>query len=185
MRQIIAAVRSFKEIDKGIRAGVDTFFILECTLSQMKDIAQIMREHNKVWFLHIDLVKGLKEEEAAIEYLFREIKPTGIITVRKSLIPIARAHSLRTILRFFAIDSVSLRNIVKTAQEVKPDYVEVLPGIVPKVITILHEQLEPFGIKIITGGLVDQMSEVRAVIAAGAQFVSVGNKDLWQATIDN
>ncbi len=180
MRQIIAAVRSLKEIDKGLRTEVDTFFILECTLSQLKNIAKMMHAHGKEWYLHIDLVKGLKEEEAAIEFLAREIKPSGIITTRKSLIPIARAHSLGTILRFFAIDSVSLRNIVKTAQEVRPDYVEVLPGIVPKVITHLHAQLEPLGIKIITGGLVDQRSEVEAVIAAGAHAVSVGHIDLWQ-----
>ncbi|KQL45090.1 hypothetical protein AN963_27700 [Brevibacillus choshinensis] len=180
MDELIAAVRSLKEIDKGLRANVGTFFILECTLSQLKNITKMMHENQKEWYLHIDLVKGLKEEEAAMEYLAREIKPTGIITTRKSLIPIARAYSLRTILRFFAIDSVSLRNIVRTAQEVRPDCVEVLPGIVPKVIARLHEQLEPIGIKIITGGLVDQLSEVQGVMAAGAHAVSVGNTDLWK-----
>lgn len=180
MGQIIAAVRSLKEIDKGLRTNVQTFFILECTLTQLKNIAKMLQVNEKEWYLHIDLVKGLKEEEAAIEYLAREVGPTGIITTRKSLIPIARHHGLRTILRFFAIDSASLRNIVKTAQEVRPDFVEVLPGIVPKIITSLHEQLEPLGIKIITGGLVDQECEVEAVFAAGAAAVSTGEIALWK-----
>lgn len=182
MNEIIAAVRSLKEIDKGLRADVGTFFILECSLSQLKNITKMMHENQKEWYLHIDLVKGLKEEEAAIEFLAREIKPTGIITTRKSLIPIARSYTLRTILRFFAIDSVSLRNIVRTAQEVRPDYVEVLPGIVPKVISRLHEQLDPIGIKIITGGLVDNLCEVQAVIEAGAHAVSIGNNEFWKIT---
>lgn len=140
----------------------------------------MMEVNRKDWYLHIDLVKGLKEEEAAIEFLAHTIRPTGIITTRKSLIPIAKREDLRTILRFFAIDSTSLKNIVKTVQEVKPDYVEVMPGIVPKVITYLYEQLEPLNIKIITGGLVDQTEEVEAVFAAGAHAVSTGNIDLWK-----
>ncbi len=52
-----------------------------------------------------------------------------------------------------------------------------LPGVVPKVISQLHERT---GKDIIAGGLIENETEVEAALAAGAVAVTTSNVELWR-----
>lgn len=61
--------------------------------------------------------------------------PDGIISTHPSLIRRARHQGLLTIQRAFILDSLSLNNLSGQLEQGKPDFVEILPGIMPRVIT--------------------------------------------------
>ena len=64
-----------------------------------------------------------------------------------------------------------------SAKKIKPDAVEILPGLVPKLIAQVHEELST---PIITGGFIQTEAEVLSCIEAGALASSTSHKSLWE-----
>lgn len=58
-----------------------------------------------------------------------------------------------------------------------PDAIEIMPGIIPKVI---KQYLASSKLPIIAGGLVDQKVEVYEALEAGVLAVSTGEDPLWR-----
>jgi glycerol uptake operon antiterminator len=80
-----------------------------------------------------------------------------------------------TVQRFFALDSQGLRNMPELIELSKPDMVEIMPGVIGKIIKRLSDGKTP----IISGGLIDSKEEVTTALSCGAVAVSTGAKDLW------
>ena len=74
-----------------------------------------------------------------------------IFSTRPSFIRRGRELGLFTILRFFVFDSLSLENVRPAAAAAQPDMVEILPGIMPKVISRIAAATR---IPLICGGLI-------------------------------
>ena len=71
-----------------------------------------------------------------------------------------------TVLRFFLLDSMAFENICQQQYSVKPDFIEVLPGVMPRIIEKLCHLVK---IKIIAGGLIsDRESRGGGRLDAGA-----------------
>ena len=58
----------------------------------------------------------------------------------------------------------------------RPDYAELMPGILPKAVKSFVEKTRT---KIIAGGLIETKKDVFAALSAGADGVSTGKKELW------
>lgn len=125
---VIPAVKGFKELEKALQSSADTIFLLEGELIHLRNVVESVKRAKKRIFLHLDLIKGIKEDEASIHYLAKELKIDGIISTRTSSLLHAKKYGLITVQRGFLIDSQSLKTIIKTAQHGKPDYIELLPS---------------------------------------------------------
>lgn len=112
-----------------------------------------------------------------MDYLIHAAGRDGIISTRLPLLRFAKAKGLRTILRFFLIDSIAMENIAKMKNERCVDLIEVLPGLMPKVI---HRVAATCGKPIIAGGLVTEKADVVNALEAGALAVSSTNPGVWQ-----
>lgn len=78
--------------------------------------------------------------------------------------------------RFFVLDSRSLENIRRQSAASKPDCIEILPGIMPKVIKrIVQHQHIP----VIAGGLIDDKEDIMTALKAGATAISTTRQELW------
>lgn len=64
--------------------------------------------------------------------------------------------------------------MIETAQ---PDYIELLPGIIPSMIQEIYERTQ---IPVITGGLVRTVDNIEEALAGGAIAVTTSNKKLWE-----
>ena len=84
--------------------------------------------------VHVDLITGLSPKEVAVDFIRSNTQADGIITTKPSLIRRGKELSLCTVLRYFLIDSMALESIRQQQHMVKPDFIEVLPGLMPKVI---------------------------------------------------
>ena len=62
-----------------------------------------------------------------------------------------------TVLRYFLLDSMAYENIRQQQHAVKPDYIEVLPGVMPKVIGKVCKMSKT---PIIAGGLISDKESV-------------------------
>ena len=127
--------------------------------------------------VHVDLVTGLGGKEVAADYVKQFTAADGIITTKPPLIKRGKELSLCTVLRYFLIDSMALENIRNQQHMVRPDFIEVLPGLMPKVI---RKICRTFRIPIIAGGLITDKEDVVAALSAGAIAVSTTNQDVWR-----
>ena len=81
-----------------------------------------------------------------------------------------------TVQRFFLVDSMSLATAVDAAQSLKPDFVELMPGIMPGMIRRFSAALSS---GIIAGGMIETKGQVIEALSAGARNVSTTNENLW------
>lgn len=149
---------------------------LETRISQLRSLVKYAHKQKKKVFIHADLVQGLKADEYGIEFLINEVKVDGIISTRGNVITLAKKHRIFAVQRLFVLDSHALEHNLKICNRVKPDCIEVLPGIIPKIIQEVHEQT---GIPIIAGGLIRTNQDIEEALGNGAVAVTTSNRDLW------
>lgn len=165
----IAAIRSETDLMNVLHANAKIVFILHGTIQNVKLICQTLKKNNKIVFIHIDMIDGLKADIAGVSYLKDITGIDGIITAKQNVVKIARSLHLFSILRLFIIDSRSVVTGIKSASEFQPDAVEVMPGTIFKTISFIKKNIS---IPIIAGGLISEKEEADSAIKNGAVAIS-------------
>lgn len=173
---VIAAIRDASDIEEALQSQVTTIFLLHADIFNIGELVRKIRESGKSSMIHIDFLEGIGRDQRAIDYISEVIRPDGIITTKSSHIRYAREKGLFTIQRFFLVDSLSFDTTIRTVQVTQPDMIEVLPGIIPKVIRQITSQLS---LPVIAGGLIETKEDIMEILKSGALGVSMGKKELW------
>lgn len=173
---IIAAINDIKQIDDAIKSPCKIVFLLAGDILNIKEIVDLLRKNNKLIYIHVDLIGGFSKDTTALKYIASNIKPDGIITTKSNLVKAAKELRLFTIQRLFLLDSIALISGINSIKSIRPDAVEILPGIMPKIIEEIGEKTR---IPIIAGGLIRDKSDVINSINAGAVGISTSNKEVW------
>lgn len=166
---VIAAVKTESALTAALASPCSTIFLLASTLVNVEGMVQRIRQAGKLAVVHIDLVDGLSGRDIAVDSLIALCHPDGIISTHPTLIRRARHRGLLTIQRAFILDSLSLTTLSGQLELGKPDFVEILPGILPRIITEISTQTP---VPIIAGGLLRDKADVIAAMRAGAAAVS-------------
>jgi glycerol uptake operon antiterminator len=172
---VIAAVKAREAAGDAARSPVAVAFVLGGSILTMDGIMAELAQGGKMVFLHMDLIEGIGRDEAGLAYAAAHWKPAGVITTRAPLVKAAKEHSLIAIQRVFLLDSGSIRSGIQLIDQCRPDFVEVMPGVIPKAIG----QFKSAGRPVIAGGMVTERSEVIEALAAGALAVSTSSRELW------
>lgn len=176
LKGILPAIRNMKEFERLLKSDHEYIIFLETRISQVKNLVKTAKSYNKKVLLHVDLIQGLKADEYGVEYLVREIKPDGLISTRGSVIALAKKHRLLAVQRLFILDSQALTHHLKISQNVRPDYIEILPGLIP---SIIKEIQEATGVPVIAGGLIRTREDIENAYKGGAQAVTTSKTELW------
>ncbi|WP_290770506.1 glycerol-3-phosphate responsive antiterminator [Anaerofustis sp.] len=172
---IIASVRNEEEVDRAVKSRAEAIFIIHIDMNHLIEQVKKIKKSGKLVFIHVDLIPGFSSSPLALEYIYKLTKPDGILTTKKSIINKAKSLDLISILRVFVIDSPTIASSSKLIKEVKPDLVEILPGIAPKAIKLIKEKIN---IPVISGGMIETKEEVIACIKSGAIGVSSSSENL-------
>lgn len=173
--KIIPAVRCDSELSEAILSDCELIFDLNPDLLTLKSKVDAAHRAGKKIYVHFDLASGIAKDKSGMLYV-KAVGVDGIISTRVNVIKLAREVSLFTVQRFFIVDSHSIETTVEAAKSAKPDMIEIMPGIIPKVIKEIKGELDT---PIIAGGLIEQESEIETIIESGATAVSSGSKELW------
>ena len=178
---VIAAVKN----DAGLQAAVEmeeiqVIFVLYGDVCTIPAILERIKAAGKKAMVHIDLIAGLSAKEISVEFIARQTRADGIITTKPALVRRAKELGIFAVLRFFVIDSLALKNIENLEMQCgtsRPDFIEVLPGVMPKVLGRIAKVSR---IPMIAGGLITEKEDVIAALSAGAIAVSSTNQDVWK-----
>jgi glycerol uptake operon antiterminator len=172
---VISAIKSMEDLEKSLDLDSRIVFVLFGDLLTVPDIVSRLKNAGKVVMIHIDLIEGLSAREVAVDYLWENTGADGILSTKTNLIKHAKNRGFLTIQRFFVLDSMALVNIEKQFPLDYADAMEILPGVMPKVIAkIVTMAKKP----IIAGGLVSDEEDVENSLKAGAISVSSTNPAL-------
>lgn len=177
--RIISATRSDEDFLRAVASDPCVIFDLYPDLMNVSAKVKKCHEAGKKYFVHMDLAKGLGKDESGMRFLKR-IGVDGILSTKVSMIKTAKECGLFTVQRFFIVDSQSIHTTLEAVKSSKPDMIEIMPGIVCKVIEKMTKLTD---IPIIAGGLIDTCEEIREIIAGGATAVSTGKCELWNTKI--
>ncbi|MES5812142.1 glycerol-3-phosphate responsive antiterminator [Mammaliicoccus sciuri] len=173
---ILPAIRSMKDMEKFFKMDYERCVLLDTHIGHLQGILEQMKKHQKEVMLHIDLIKGLSNDEAAVEYVIQQYKPHGIISTKSKIIKRAKKLNTLTILRVFILDSTALSRSIELIKQSDPNLVEVLPGVATKVIKEISDKT---GKRIIAGGLINTKEEIDLAIESGAQYVTSSDIAIW------
>lgn len=176
-QRILPAIRRMKDLEKLLKTSYTYIVLLDSHIGQLKSIVDLGRANGKKLLLHADLIEGLKNDEYAAEFLCQSIRPAGIISTRGTVITKTKQNGLIAIQRLFLLDSSALEKSYTLLERTQPDYIEVLPGIIPH---IIKEVKDRSGIPIFAGGLIRTVGDVEQALGAGATAVTTSNTELWQ-----
>ncbi|WKA60502.1 glycerol-3-phosphate responsive antiterminator [Planococcus shenhongbingii] len=178
LKGVLPVLWNMKEFERLLSSDHEYIIFLKVRLSQLKAPVQVAKKAKKKVVLHIDLIQGLKTDAFGIEYLVREVKSDGIVSTRSNVIAPAKKNKLMTIQRLFLLDSHTLEHNIKLINQVEPDYIEILPGIIASVIEEVHERI---GIPFIAGGLIRTEKDIELAYEGGAVAISTSQAELWES----
>lgn len=173
---IIIAIKNQQELQHCLSAPAKVVFVLYGNIMNIGQISHTLKQAGKTVIVHLDLLEGLAVKEISIDFITAFTCADGIITTKQALIKRAKEQGLVAIQRFFILDSLALENTIKQLQTTSADFIEILPGVMPKIIARLCKHTSK---PIIAGGLLCDKEDVTGALMAGALAVSSSNYDVW------
>ena len=173
---IIAAIKDDEGLKKCISCDSRVVFVLYGDIISIPEVVMKIKESGKMAMVHADLISGLGSKEIAIDFLKKNTLADGIITTKPNLIKRAKELNLYTILRLFLSDSMAYENVERQVKAAKPDVIEVLPALMPKIVSKVCK-LSPT--PVIAGGLISDKEDILSLLNAGVTSVSTTNEKIW------
>lgn len=175
---IIAAVKEEDGLRECLETDCGIVFVLYGDIMNIGSIVERIKEKGKLAMVHMDLIAGLGSREISVDYIRSATQADGILSTKPAFIRRGAELQLYTVMRFFVLDSMSLENIHRQCEQARPDCIEILPGVMPKVIRrVVGTVRQP----VIAGGLITDKEDVMAALKAGALSISTTRRELWYA----
>lgn len=173
---VIAAVREIQHLPVAIDSPVQMIFLMSGDALTVCDAVHQTHRAGKQIVVHIDLMKGITPDKFGVQYLARTAGPDAIVSTKLHVLQAARKEGLDAILHLFVIDTQAYHTGLRHAQQFRPDAIELMPGLMPRVIGDLDRAIDA---PVIAAGLIQTFAEVKQAIDSGAASTVVGARELW------
>ncbi|WP_461204308.1 glycerol-3-phosphate responsive antiterminator [Clostridium sp. DL1XJH146] len=173
---IIGAIKNDNDLEMVLKSNASIVFVLYGNIMSISAICKKIATKDKVVFIHLDLIDGLKADHRGVDFIKKYADPYGVISTKTSNIRYAKQIGLKTVLRIFALDSLSLSTGLKNIYDTKPDAVEVMPGVASKIISSINKNIS---IPVIAGGLIQTKKDIMDALSSGAVAISTTKNTLW------
>ncbi len=174
---IIASVKNQEGLEACLENdNIQVVFLLFGDILTLKECVEKVQAAGKIVIVHMDFVNGLQcAKDISVDYVQENTGADGIITTHPNCIRRANELGMYTVLRAFILDSMALENVPKQAA-CRPDFIEILPGVIPKAIHRICEMTE---IPLLAGGLFADKEDVISALHAGALGISSSDREIW------
>lgn len=176
LNPVIAAVQDLDKLDEALNSPCEIIFLLSGNIFNLKEISHRISSKNKGLYIHIDSIDGFSKDTWGLEYIIKNISPDGIITEKNNLLKLSKDMGVFTIQRLFIPNSYSLENSIYSIKKTRPNAIELLPGIMPKIIKQIIRETK---VSVIASGLITDRYDLNSSLDAGAIAVSTSCKDVW------
>lgn len=173
---IIASVNNLDNLEYALNSPCENIFLLTGNIFNLKDISQKVLDKGKCLYIYVDSIDGFSKDTWGLEYIVKNISLHGIITRKSNLVKLSKDMGVFTIERLLIHDSKALMEGLNSVSSIRPHAIEVLPGIIPKIISKISDETR---LPIIASGLIFSKEDIALSLQAGAIGVSSTNKETW------
>ncbi|WP_352397680.1 glycerol-3-phosphate responsive antiterminator [[Clostridium] aminophilum] len=173
---VIAAVKNESGLENCLKTECRVVFLLFGTICDVADLVDRVKGAGKIAIVHVDLIQGLSSKEVAVDFIHRNTRADGIISTKSPIVKHAKELGMICIQRTFVVDSMALSTLKKQIESFHPDAIEIMPGVMPRVIQKIRQETE---LPLIAGGLLSDKKDIMAAFEAGADAVSTTREELW------
>jgi glycerol uptake operon antiterminator len=175
---VIPSISDAGQFEKFLRSSCKVCFLMNVHIALAASMIKKGHAAGKTIIVHLDMLNGLSSDEAGCEYLCQELNADGVISTKAKAVETAVKNHKTAILRVFLIDSRSLRKGIDLANEVHPDYLEILPAIAYEILPEIKRETD---VTLIGGGLLKSREQVQHAFDAGFVAVSSSLPEIWLA----
>lgn len=179
-QNILPVISDWKTFEDFLRSENTWCILMDFHINFMLELLQKLHEQGKKGIVHMDLIHGVSNDQFGTQYMCQKVHADGIISTRPKVIEAAKANHCISILRAFMLDSRSFQRSVQMGEMLQPDYIEVLPAILPNIVGKLHAHCD---IPIIGGGLIQDKQDIVQCLQGGMVAVSTSCKALWEGIL--
>lgn len=173
---IITAVKDDEGLCQAMETDSPVVFVLYGTICTVPEIVKTIKDHGKIAIVHVDLIMGLGSKEVVVDFIHKSTKADGIISTKAPLVKRAMELGMIGGQRTFLIDSMALDTTKKQLAVFRPDFMEIMPGVMPKILRTVRTYTD---IPLVAGGLISDKKDILAAFDAGVDAVSTTKADLW------
>ncbi len=174
---VIAAIKDDEGLKAVLKSQAKTVFLLYGNICNISEIVKMIKDTGKTVIVHMDFIVGLNSKEISVDYIKNNTVADGIMSTKSILLKRGMELGLIAGQRAFIFDSISFANIKKQLDTFKPDFLEILPGTITKVIDNISKHTS---VPIVAGGLLTDKRDVMDAFTSGASAVSTTKVDLWE-----
>lgn len=176
-QKILPASSSMKDFEWFLESPYEIGVFLEMHIAQLKHVSAMAEAHGKKMLYHMDMIHGIKSDDYSTEFICQEYKPYGLISTKSNVILKAKQKGVIAVQRVFLLDSHALEKSYKLLEKTRPDFIEVLPGVLPELIAEVNERMN---IPLFAGGFIRSIEDVEKALEAGAKAVTTSKKECWK-----
>ena len=173
---IITAVKDEQGLEKALKTESPVVFQLFGNICNITGLVDQVKNSGKIAIVHVDLIQGLSSKEVAVDFIHQNTRADGIISTKAPLVRHAMDLGMIGGQRTFLIDSMALETTKKQLLTFQPDFMELMPGVMPKILKTVRGYTE---IPLVAGGLISDKKDILAAFDAGVDAVSTTREELW------
>ena len=173
---IITAVKDEQGLEKALKTESPVVFLLFGNICNITGLVDQVKNSGKIAIVHVDLIQGLSSKEVAVDFIHQNTRADGIISTKAPLVSHAMDLGMIGGQRTFLIDSMALETTKKQLLTFQPDFMELMPGVMPKILKTVRGYTE---IPLVAGGLISDKKDILAAFDAGVDAVSTTREELW------
>ena len=173
---IITAVKDEQGLEKALKTESPVVFLLFGNICNITGLVDQVKNSGKIAIVHVDLTQGLSSKEVAVDFIHQNTRADGIISTKAPLVRHAMDLGMIGGQRTFLIDSMALETTKKQLLTFQPDFMELMPGVMPKILKTVRGYTE---IPLVAGGLISDKKDILAAFDAGVDAVSTTREELW------
>ena len=173
---IITAVKDEQGLEKALKTESPVLFLLFGNICNITGLVDQVKNSGKIAIVNVDLIQGLSSKEVAVDFIHQNTRADGIISTKAPLVRHAMDLGMIGGQRTFLIDSMALETTKKQLLTFQPDFMELMPGVMPKILKTVRGYTE---IPLVAGGLISDKKDILAAFDAGVDAVSTTREELW------
>ena len=173
---IITAVKDEQGLEKALKTESPVLFLLFGNICNITGLVDQVKNSGKIAIVHVDLIQGLSSKEVAVDFIHQNTRADGIISTKAPLVRHAMDLGMIGGQRTFLIDSMALETTKKQLLTFQPDFMELMPGVMPKILKTVRGYTE---IPLVAGELISDKKDILAAFDAGVDAVSTTREELW------
>lgn len=173
---IITAVKDEQGLEKALKTESPVVFLLFGNICNITSLVDQVKNSGKIAIVHVDLIQGLSSKEVAVDFIHQNTRADGIISTKAPLVRHAMDLGMIGGQRTFLIDSMALETTKKQLLTFQPDFMELMPGVMPKILKTVRGYTD---IPLVAGGLISDKKDILAAFDAGVDAVSTTREELW------